>query len=522
MVDEGCSILNPNLTSCAEDRGGIFQSNESSTWSTERLDNGQDGAVYNLNNYVEAFVGLEGNGRYGFDRVCLSGIEVGHPTLEDQIIAGIAENDFWLGSLGISPHSFNFSAMNDPQRSVMGTLRNRSLVPSASWGYTAGASYHDPPVFGSLTLGGYDETRMDRNNVTFAFGADISLDLLVNLRSITYDTVGSAPLLANGIEIFIDSLVSQIWLPLEACRAFEQQFKLTWNDTSELYLLSNESHANLLAQNPVFTFKIGQSGTSGGPSVDVVLPYAAFDLEVSPPHVNETMRYFPLKRAQNNTQYILGRTFLQEAYVVADYERQNFSVYQAMFPPTSVERVIVPIDPPGTDADDSSGAGEQIGGGAIGGIVVGIIIVIAAVVAGTLLFRRRRRRFIKDVEVHEDRPSGKTAPLDGSFGHSIGEVLSTPIHEVQADHKVEVEVKEQYELATQDLKVTANELGDGYSAQSVFSPGPRGELEARENRLGRSELDRDGERQELEGDGLSPVEMEATVFRYRNWPADKT
>jgi hypothetical protein len=61
-------------------------------------------------------------------------------------------------------------------------------------------------------------------------------------------------------------------------------------------------------------FQLGVT-PKGGPSVDIVLPYAAFDLEASYPLVRHPTRYFPLKRAANDSQYTLGRAFLQEAYV---------------------------------------------------------------------------------------------------------------------------------------------------------------------------------------------------------------
>jgi len=53
--------------------------------------------------------------------------------------------------------------------------------------------------------------------------------------------------------------------------------------------------------------------TAGGDTVRIVLPYAAFDLKAEYPLVQNTSYYFPLKHAANETQYTLGRTFLQEA-----------------------------------------------------------------------------------------------------------------------------------------------------------------------------------------------------------------
>ena len=82
-----------------------------------------------------------------------------------------------------------------------------------------------------------------------------------------------------------------------------------------------------MSENAQVTFTIGPSST-GGETVDIVFPYSAFDLQVTYPIVaNPNMSYyFPLMKAANDTQYTLGRTFLQEAYLIADYERQNFSV----------------------------------------------------------------------------------------------------------------------------------------------------------------------------------------------------
>lgn len=70
----------------------------------------------------------------------------------------------------------------------------------------------------------------------------------------------------------------------------------------------------LLDQDPIFTFTIGDT-MQGPPSLDIVFPYASFDLFVDYPIVQNRTRYFPL-RAANDTQYTLGRVFLQEALVI--------------------------------------------------------------------------------------------------------------------------------------------------------------------------------------------------------------
>ena len=166
-----------------------------------------------------------------------------------------------------------------------------------------------------MTFGGYDLSRLIPNNVTFNLAPDISRDLVVGLQSITYVIDGATTsLLPTSILTFIDSTFPFIYLPLESCQAFEKAFDLTWNATEGMYFVNDTLHQSLTAMNPNITFQIANS-QMGGPTVDIVLPYASFDLQAFYPMEVNTTRYFPLQRATNESQYTLGRTFLQEAYV---------------------------------------------------------------------------------------------------------------------------------------------------------------------------------------------------------------
>lgn len=393
VLPEGCTLAAPNVTTCEEDRGGLFFRNQSSTWSTERIANK---GLFELLTFEESKLGLEGAAYYGFDTVQLGYDGSDGPVIENQLIAGMAGYDFWLGSLGLSPVPFNFSEFGDPVPSYLSNLREQKLVDSTSWAYTAGASYHDPPVFGSLTFGGHDTLRWDQEAALTGvpFGADSSRDLLIGLQSISYDTFGSSPLLSEGIYAFIDSMVTHLWLPVETCVALERAFNLTWNATDETYWISEDVHDQLIEQNPSLSFTLGPSSEPGGRTVDVVLPYSAFDLTMSPPFVQEPTRYFPLKRAQNSTQYTLGRVFLQEVYVIADYDRSTFTVAQALFPtPASavdiVENATQESLIPGGSEPDSNSNGD-LSKGAIAGIVVAVCVVVALVAVAAFWTRRRR------------------------------------------------------------------------------------------------------------------------------------
>lgn len=236
----------------------------------------------------------------------------GDPTLDNQTIAAFEDKDFYLGLFGISPRASNFTNFDDPIPSYMQNLRNKSLIPSLSWSYTAGNQYRFDQVFASLVLGGYDTSKFVPNDVSFTFGSD-ARDLTVQLEAITMSNNESTDtaLLPSTTPAFVDSSLPFIWLPVEACTLFEKAFGLVWDNDTELYLLNSTHQSALQAQNANITFTLGN--LTAGANVNITLPYAAFDLTVSSPIVSNSTAYFPLKRAANSLQVTLGRTFFQEA-----------------------------------------------------------------------------------------------------------------------------------------------------------------------------------------------------------------
>jgi hypothetical protein len=303
VVPSGCK--DGDGSTCAEARGGLFSPQNSTTWNDQEFF--ELGFQKNLN--------YSGNGNLGFESVGLGYDSSGGPTLPDQVVAGIQTKQFFVGMFGLGPQPTNFSSFESSKPSFMSTLKSKKIIPSLSWAYTAGAPYRLKKVLGSLILGGQDTSRYIANSLSFSFAPDTSRELVVGLQSISAtDGAGKeTPLLPKGVLSFVDSTVPHIWLPTEACRRFEQILGLTYDETSHLYLVNDALHDRLMASNYSFSFQLGNT-RSDGPSINITLPYAAFDLTASPPLVAQTSRYFPIKRAANDTQYTLGRTFLQEAY----------------------------------------------------------------------------------------------------------------------------------------------------------------------------------------------------------------
>lgn len=166
-VPEGCTSSDPS--GCPSSRGALpfqgrlstgFLKNESSTWSEIN--------IFDLG--LENNLGYDGNGDYGFDTVGLQIENSGGLTLGHQVVAGIADKDFYLGIFGLGMHvtylplvvsrylsglvpaskalirlpgpkPANFSSFDHPEPAFLPSLKDNGMIPSLSYGYTAGAPY---------------------------------------------------------------------------------------------------------------------------------------------------------------------------------------------------------------------------------------------------------------------------------------------------------------------------------------------------------------------------------------------
>lgn len=436
---EGCPSFYPS--DCPDSRGQFFLTNESLTWVPN--------SIFNLG--IEQNLGLDTTSDAGFDTVTLGWQGSGGPTVQHSTVFNLASPIYWLGAFGLRPDPTNFTTQNDPQPSFMSQLVNNNTIPSLSYGYTAGNQYRLSKVFGSLVLGGYDENRFDgTKNISMTMGEDINRDLLVYLQDIKTDAGSPSNLLPDGsISIMIDSTVAQLYLPESACTAFEQAFGLTYDNTSDFYLVNTSLHKTLQSQNANVTFTLGNSST-GGSTVDIVLPYSAFDLTVDFPNVQNpnTSMYFPLKRVAdgNDTQYTLGRTFLQEAYLIADYDQRNFTVAPCIWDSdkvstSSIKSILRANETSSQGQGDSSSSTGAIAGGVVGG-VVGAIALFGAIF---WFFRRRKQTEKKRLaELEANSAAGGAGKSSQDSGHEGKPFISAPmggelgggeIHELNSQHK---------------------------------------------------------------------------------------
>lgn len=429
LSEYGCSteVFEQVPNGCAASRGTLFDHKKSSTW--------KEVGTYGINGDG---VGLEANLGYSLAVNFASetlGIGLNGPTLDNQTMGGfVAPSPFYLGVFGLNDQPVNFSTVgNSTSPSFLTTLKDKGVIPSLSWSYTAGAKYRLKGVHGQLIFSGYDTSRFTENSVSFTMADDVTRDLVVSLQSIQYSGATQTTLLSDPIFVMIDSTDPNLWLPESVCQAFEQAFGLTLDAASGMYLVNESHHSELVKAAAEVSFRISNV-KEGGNDVTITLPYSAFNLTAEYPLVPTTSFYFPLKRAANATQFTLGRTFLQEAYITADYERGVFNVSACKWI-EGADKNIVTIQPKdggnAGGADPNSPSSHTLSSGAIAGIVIGCCAIAAAagaVLVFVFLRRRKAARFkAKDPEPDVDVINGPV--FNAGYPSPFGTEPTLPSHE---------------------------------------------------------------------------------------------
>lgn len=281
-----------------------------------------------------------------------------------------------------------------------------------------------------MTLGGVETPRFKKHDNVFTLSQEDNLERpMVRGIQITpaegQDVPGSwesqQPLLSQWNSSFfaiIDSSTPYLWLPDEACDQFAQALNLTYNSTFELYTISDDQYRDYTNDESFeLTFVLSSfddNDNFGDPYnvpgiVNITIPLRAFVGLLQYPFMPDTIQYgdpaipyFMLRKAKNSGSYILGRSFLQESYLITKYDEGVFSIHQALFPDepsTNSELTAIeqsdnsPYPPPYAEDEGGLSDGQVIGIGV--GVGLGVFVVCAAILFVWLYFRRKRKRAAK-------------------------------------------------------------------------------------------------------------------------------
>ncbi|KAM0221559.1 hypothetical protein ACHAPQ_000081 [Fusarium lateritium] len=418
----GCLPKEPH---CIAARGGVYSPQESSDLSAL--------GIWQLGlNYL----GYGGNGDYGRDRISMqSPLSDELYIMDDVLIATVNTTSYLNGlfGLGITQGNFNGTVADSP---LTQAVAQYGLIPSYSFGYTAGAYYRNTPV--SLTLGGVKPSRYKEHDNVFTLTQEDNLQRpLVRGIEITPPDGQDAPdswepeqlLLSQWNSSFyaiIDSTTPYLWLPESVCDQFAQALNLTYNSTFELYTISDDQYrAYKKDESFSLTFVLSSfddNDNFGDPYdvsgiVNITIPLRAFVGLLQYPFMQDTIKYgdpaipyFMLRKAQDSAAYILGRSFLQESYLITKYDEGVFSIHQALFPnePSDASELSPikqsdnsPYPPPKTKDSESGLSDIQVVGIGVG-VGLGVFAVCAAALTVWLYFRRKRRAAAGGNNLSED------------------------------------------------------------------------------------------------------------------------
>lgn len=221
----------------------------------------------------------------------------------------------------------------------------------------------------------------------------------------------------NSFTALIDSTTPYLWLPNAVCDQFADAFNLTYNSTFDLYTLTNEQY-NAYGSSDSFTFTFSLSSFDnhdnfGSPLnvpglVNITVPMQAFVGLLQYPFKHRAIKYgdpavpyFALRRSQNDSSIIIGRSFLQEAYLITKYDEAVFSVYQAKFPQRPVtDANLIPIKQPNNSPypGPPTQTSAKLNTAQLVGIAVGAILLCLLCLVSVCYMCRRRKSETKGDE----------------------------------------------------------------------------------------------------------------------------
>lgn len=257
---------------------------------------------------------------------------------------------------------------------------------------------------GSLVLGGYDLNCILGKLATFAFRRN-SNALFVTVSAIAIDyqpgSGKSQAATTKSFEAILDSTLPYLFLPRETCDELEKMLNLRYDDATNLYLLSPKNLTINKAAIENLRFQI--NGDTEGNGIVISFPYLAFESNASWTWGwDGDQPIFPLRRT-NSTTAVLGRVFFQEAYVIADYEKDVFMISQVNTTTSSEFNLTSILGNPNATSNASTEVVHPTGlsGGAIAGIAIGIVVLIVSLTFSIWFFILKPKRTKTKAEAFE-------------------------------------------------------------------------------------------------------------------------
>ncbi|RMZ73479.1 aspartic-type endopeptidase [Pyrenophora seminiperda CCB06] len=222
-----------------------------------------------------------------------------------------------------------------------GGAYNHSATKSFSYGLHIGSAHHNYP--GSLLIGGYDKGRLVGSYTSFN-AAPLLLDISIGVAT------GGSPwafkekkglLLSNTsrtttVSALPDPRQPYIHLPGKTCEEIAKHLPITFDPQLRYWLwdTTNPSYQTIITSPAYlgFTFPPAYGASL---NVTIKVPFSLLNLTLSSPITQNPVPYFPCQAYEPSSSavpYILGRAFLQAAFIGRNWNRQVSWLGQAPGP----------------------------------------------------------------------------------------------------------------------------------------------------------------------------------------------
>lgn len=247
-----------------------------------------------------------------------------------------------LGAPGQGIQQFSATAIG---QTVPGSAYAQGEVASNSWGLHYGSASLNQE--GSLVFGGYDQSRVLGDVGVFDLGGGWQmmpnlLDLQIGVEN------GSSPFSEdsytgllklnasfNGVQpAIINPLVPYLYMSPETCVAVAEYLPVTLNPQVGLYIWNTtDPQYKRIMKSPAYLAFVFQNAGSGNLTIKV--SFQLLNLTLEAPIVTTTQQYFPCRPFNANDgsgDYLLGRAFLQAAFIGMNWQEAKFFLAQAPGP----------------------------------------------------------------------------------------------------------------------------------------------------------------------------------------------
>ncbi|KAF4915811.1 hypothetical protein CGCF415_v001263 [Colletotrichum fructicola] len=208
---------------------------------------------------------------------------------------------------------------------------------------------------GSLWFGGYDQNRLIgdvlvadedfvRSPITLK---DIAIDVIQGASP--FDFTAKSGLLAagntsiaNGLPVAVDGCSPYLTLPRSTCDNIAANLPVTFNANLGLYIWDTEStkYRQIVSSASALSFTL--LSDSNTKTTTVRVPFYHLNLTLSEPLADSPMQYFPCFTGGPGT-YNLGRAFLQDAFLGANWGQSKWWLGQAPGPNIQLSPSVIEI-----------------------------------------------------------------------------------------------------------------------------------------------------------------------------------